>query len=108
MAGAEKRRSTEPRNTVTMGVAATQDSTSDWRELGAQVSGFSAYIARIFESIPDNLLGLMVGDWLAHKRRRHLAILEANTEGILEGIAADRLTEPSPSVLIPLAASQRG
>jgi hypothetical protein len=71
-------------------------------ELVKAAGGFSAYIARIFESIPDNLLGLMVGDWLAHKRRRHLAILEANTEGILEGIAADRLTEPSPSVLIPL------
>ena len=33
----EKQRSTEQRNTVTMGVAATQDSTSDWREEGAQV-----------------------------------------------------------------------
>ena len=39
MAGTEKQRSTEPRNTVTMGVTATQDSTSEWRELGAQVSG---------------------------------------------------------------------
>jgi hypothetical protein len=37
-AGTEKRRSTEQRNTVTMGVAATQDSTSEWREDGAQVS----------------------------------------------------------------------
>ena len=37
-AGTEKRRSTEQRNTVTMGVAATQDSTSEWRELGAQVT----------------------------------------------------------------------
>ena len=34
----EKRRSTEQKNTVTMGVTATQDSTSEWRELGAQVS----------------------------------------------------------------------
>jgi len=33
-----KRRSTEPRNSVTMGVAATQDATFDRRELGvAQV-----------------------------------------------------------------------
>jgi hypothetical protein len=37
MAGMEKRRSTEQRNTVTIGVAATQDSTFDWRELGAHV-----------------------------------------------------------------------
>ena len=38
MAGMEKRRSTEPRNTVTIGVTATQDSTSEWREEGAQVT----------------------------------------------------------------------
>ena len=31
------RRSTEQRNTVTMGVTATQGSTSDWREVEAQV-----------------------------------------------------------------------
>jgi hypothetical protein len=37
-AGTEKQRSTEQRNTVTMGVAATRDSTSEWRELGAQVN----------------------------------------------------------------------
>jgi hypothetical protein len=37
MAGTEKRRSTKPRNTARMGLAATADSTSEWRELGAQV-----------------------------------------------------------------------
>jgi hypothetical protein len=38
MAGAEKQRSTEQRSTVTMGVPATQDSASEWRKVGAQVS----------------------------------------------------------------------
>jgi hypothetical protein len=38
MAGTEKRRSTEQRNPVTIGVTATQDSIFDWRELGAQVT----------------------------------------------------------------------
>src|SRR5215472_5333659 len=38
MAGAEKQRSTEQRNTVTMGVPATQDSASEWRKVGAQVN----------------------------------------------------------------------
>ena len=38
MAGTEKRRSTEPRNTDTMGVPATADSTFEWREEGAHVS----------------------------------------------------------------------
>lgn len=41
LAGAEKRHSTEQRNTVTMRVTATQDSTSEWRELGAHVNGQS-------------------------------------------------------------------
>ena len=38
MAGTEKRRSTEQRNTGTMGVAATADSTFEWREEGAHVT----------------------------------------------------------------------
>ena len=38
----EKHRSTEPRNTVTMGVAATQHSTFEWWEFGAQVNTFQA------------------------------------------------------------------
>jgi hypothetical protein len=71
-------------------------------EIVKAAGGVGSYLARVFASIPDNLLGLMVGDWLDHKRRRHLAELEANTARILEGIAADRLTEPSPSILIPL------
>jgi hypothetical protein len=45
MAGMEKRRSTEQRNTVTIGVAATQDSTFDWRELGAQVKAHLMLVA---------------------------------------------------------------
>ena len=40
-AGMEKRRSTEQRNTVTMGVTATQNSTFEWRKLGAQVRCFA-------------------------------------------------------------------
>jgi hypothetical protein len=39
MAGTQKRCSTEQGNTVVMGVTATQDSTFDWRKVGAQVSG---------------------------------------------------------------------
>jgi hypothetical protein len=39
MAGTEKQPSTEPRNTVTMGAAVTQDSTFEWSKVGAQVTG---------------------------------------------------------------------
>ncbi len=37
-AGTEKRHFTEPRNTVRIGLTATADSTSEWREVGAQVT----------------------------------------------------------------------
>ncbi len=71
-------------------------------EIVQAAGGIGAYLARVFGSIPENLLNLMVGDWLEHKRRRHLADLEERTARHLEGIATERLTEPSPSVLIPL------
>jgi hypothetical protein len=41
-----------------------------------------SYLARVLDSIPDDLLGLVVGDWLKHKRRRHLGVLEVNTKRI--------------------------
>jgi len=71
-------------------------------EIVKAAGGFGSYLAKVFGSVPESLIGLGGGDWLAHKRRRHLAILEANTARILEVTAAERLTEPSPSVLIPL------
>ena len=71
-------------------------------EIVKAAGGVGSYLARVVGSIPDNLLGLVVGDWLDHARRRHLATLEMNTARILEGIATERLSEPSPSVLIPL------
>lgn len=70
-------------------------------EIVKAAGGVGTYLARIVGSVPDNLIGL-AGDWLEHKRRRHLAQLEANTARLLDGIAPERLTEPSPSVLIPL------
>jgi hypothetical protein len=71
-------------------------------EIVRAAGGLGAYLAGVFGSIPADTLGLLVGDWLAHKRRRHLTLLEANTARILESIASGRLSEPSPSVLIPL------
>ena len=71
-------------------------------EVVKAAGGLGAYLARVFGSIPDDTLGLVVGDWLSNKRRRHLAVLEANTARMLERINAERLSEISPSVLIPL------
>ena len=74
-------------------------------EIVKAAGGLGSYLAKVLGSIPENVLGLAVGDWLDHKRRRHLAILEDNTARVLEEIRInhpERLTEPSPSVLIPL------
>src|ERR1700722_2544443 len=68
--------------------------------------GLGSYLARVFGSIPDNLLGLVVGDWLEHKRRRHLRLLEVNTARLLEDdVGSERITEPNPAILIPLLQS---
>jgi hypothetical protein len=71
-------------------------------EIVKAAGGLGSYLAKVFGSIPEDTLGLIVGDWLAHKRRRHLAVLEDNTVRKLEEVDAQRLTEPSPSILIPL------
>jgi hypothetical protein len=74
-------------------------------EIVKAAGGFGAYLAKVVGSVPEDLLGLGVGDWLHHKRLRHIAVLEDNTARLIESIAAahpERLSEPSPSVLIPL------
>jgi hypothetical protein len=81
---------------------AAQEIAKTTGEIVRSADGIGSYLARVVGSIPENLLGLAAGDWLDHKRRRHLAVLEANTARILESISTDLLTEPSPSILIPL------
>ncbi len=70
-------------------------------EVVKAAGGLGAYLGKVVGSIQD-ILGLVGGDWLHHKRQRHVAVLQVNTQRILEGVAPDRLTEPSPSVIIPL------
>ena len=81
--------------------AVAEAAKTSWENVKA-AGGLGAYLADIVGSIPDDLLDLRVGDWLAQKRRQHLAILERNAARSLEGISAERLNEPSPSLLIPL------
>jgi hypothetical protein len=64
--------------------------------------GAGAYLAKIFGSILENVLGYYGGDWLQHKRLRHLAVLGAETQRVLESVDVKRITEPNPAVLIPL------
>jgi hypothetical protein len=60
------------------------------------------YLAKVLASIPENLLGLAVEDWLEHRRRRHLALLQVNTQRILDSIERERITDPSPALLLPI------
>jgi len=71
-------------------------------EIIKAAGGVGSYLAHILGSVPDNLLGLGVGDWLHHKRKRHLAILGQNIRWLLEIRETERITEPNPAVLIPL------
>jgi hypothetical protein len=66
------------------------------------IGGVGSYLARVLGSIPEDALGLIVGDWLHHKRRENLSRIEANTAAILQGVDSNRLSDPSPSILIPL------
>jgi len=63
------------------------------KAIGAVVKvagGIGKYLANVVGSIPEDLLGLVVGDWLQHKRRRHLAVLTENTRRILESVEVER------------------
>ena len=81
---------------------AVQEVAKTTTEIVKAAGGVGSYVARVLGSVPENLLGLIVGDWLEHKRRRHLRLLELNTARLLETIEIERITEPNPARLIPL------
>lgn len=68
----------------------------------AAVKG-GGYLDRVFGKLPDNLVGVLIGDWLVHKRVRRWVALQADTEAVLQmrGVARP-YDEISPSVAIPL------
>src|SRR5271166_1889169 len=67
------------------------------------VGGLGAYLARALGGVPENLVGLLVGDWLIHKRVRRWSELEAETRRLLD---ERNVKEPdqdiSPSIALPL------
>jgi hypothetical protein len=69
-------------------------------EAGTKAGG---YLDRVFGRLPDNFLGLVVGDWVLHTRIRRWAELQAETERILRkrGVT-EPLADVSPSVAVPL------
>ena len=61
------------------------------------------YLARVFGTMPEDIVGLVVGDWLRHLRIRNLARINQRTEEILKEREILDKTEPvSPSIALPL------
>lgn len=65
------------------------------------VGGLGAYLARALGGVPENLIGILVGDWLIHKRVRRWSELQDETRRILD---QRNVKEPdiSPSIALPL------
>lgn len=72
------------------------------RQAMSVVEGVGHYAAEVFGQIPHDIAGLVIGDWLRHKRLRNAKRLQVRTECILASISVERLESPSPSVFIPL------
>lgn len=66
------------------------------------VGGAGAWLDRTVGSIPPNLFRVAGGDWLGEVAERNLARMRAKTAHILDGISRERISEPSPSVVLPL------
>jgi hypothetical protein len=69
------------------------------------VQGTGGWLKGIFGTLPEDLVGLVGADWVHEKRRRTIAPLQANTAEFIAALPPDRLTEPSPSVVLPLLQS---
>jgi hypothetical protein len=66
------------------------------------VGDIGAFLNRTVGSIPANLIRVGGGDWLNEVAVRNLARMRAKTAQILENVGRDRITEPSPSIVLPL------
>lgn len=82
-------------------VAVAETAKATGKAIDATV-GFAGWVKQTLGTIPEDVLGLVGGDWLHQKRKRTLAELEAKTSEILLSIGAGPPFEPSPSVVVPL------
>lgn len=62
------------------------------------------YVGAVLGDLPHDLVGI-IGDWVAHKRARRWAELQAETEKILRERGVENRENVSPSVAIPLIAA---
>ena len=61
------------------------------------------FLSRVFGTLPEDVVGVVGGDWLRHIRIRNVAKLAQRTEEILRNRGILDQTEPmSPSVALPL------
>jgi hypothetical protein len=67
-------------------------------------SAVGGYVFKIVGTVPEDLIGVLGGDYLHHQRRRNLAAMAAKTALRIEQIGgrAPELTEPSASLVVPL------
>ena len=66
------------------------------------VGGLGAYLARALGGVPENLIGLLVGDWLIHKRVRRWSEMQDETRRILDQRNVKEPYDISPSIALPL------
>jgi hypothetical protein len=66
------------------------------------VRATGGWLESIFGTLPEDIIGLVGADWLHEKRRRIIAKLQINTAQIIAELPISDLTEPSPSVVLPL------
>lgn len=61
------------------------------------------YLDRVIGRLPDNIIGLMLSDWVLHKRIRRWAELQAETEEILRRYGVEEpFADVSPAIALPL------
>jgi hypothetical protein len=65
-------------------------------------TGIGRYLDRVLGRVPDNLVGYLIGDWLAEKRLRRYVALREETNQILGRRGVSERADVSPSIAIPL------
>jgi hypothetical protein len=65
-------------------------------------SGFGVWLNRTIGTIPEDLIGILGGDWLHEQRKRTLHSLKAKTLEKCNKIQARPPSEPSISIVLPL------
>jgi hypothetical protein len=67
------------------------------------IQGTGGWLRSVLGTLPEDLVGVAGADWLHEKRRRNIAQLQAKTAEFIASLqSTERLTEPSPSLVLPL------